>query len=59
MVASLCVFGIIWLLMRSMTPVRPLTKKEIEALKAAGQRKIPKYVPVKRVKGVKVRTKVR
>ncbi|MHB8085946.1 MAG: hypothetical protein ACYDHZ_08970 [Dehalococcoidia bacterium] len=49
-VASGCVFGIMWLLMRSMTPVRPLSKKEIEMLKAAGKTKIPKYVPVKIVK---------
>lgn len=52
-VASGCVFGIMWLLMRSMTPVRPLTKKEIEMLKAAGKTKIPKYVPVKIVKKAK------
>lgn len=56
-VASMCTFGIIWLLMRSMTPVRPLTKKEIEMLKAAGQKKIPKYVPVKRVKAAKGKDK--
>ena len=56
-VASGCTFGIIWLLMRSMTPVRPLTKKEIEMLKAAGQKKIPKYVPVKSAKKEKGKDK--
>jgi ABC-type glycerol-3-phosphate transport system permease component len=49
-VAAICVFGIMWLLMRSMTPRRALTKKEIEILKAAGVKKIPKAVPVKAAK---------
>ena len=49
-VASICVFGIMWLLMRSMTPRRALSKKEIEILKAAGVKRIPKAVPIKAAK---------
>ncbi|MGA2367355.1 MAG: hypothetical protein ABSF74_02125 [Dehalococcoidia bacterium] len=56
-VASVCVFGLMWLLMRSMKPVRPLSKKEIEMLKAAGQTNIPKYMQVKRVKAAKGKDK--
>jgi ABC-type glycerol-3-phosphate transport system permease component len=56
-VASMCVFGIMWLLMRSMTPVRAISKKEIEILKAAGVKKIPKVVPVKKGKKEKGNSK--
>lgn len=58
-VASVCVFGIMWLLMRSMTPRRALTKKEIEILKASGVKKIPKAVPIKAAKRVKAKVRIK